>query len=64
MWAQDTGRRVDTVTIAGKDRPITWVEKLFCDCGWRLNLKGVDVQLLELLLPDYHAQGEIRRRAA
>ena len=58
------GLKLDRVEIKGKGHPITWVTRLYCDCGWRFQLRLVDVQLLENLLPDYYAQQEIRRRAA
>ncbi len=63
-WAEEYQKRIDTVTVAGKARLVTWVERLFCDCGWRAQLRAVDVQLLEQLLPDFDTQQEIRRRAA
>lgn len=64
MWCEANQKPVEVLKVGDKSKPYTWVERFFCDCGWRLNLHLVDVQLLEQLLPDYHAQQEIRRRAA
>ena len=64
MWAENEKKQVVRVTIDGKVKPVIWVERFYCDCQWRFQLKGVDVALLDLLLPDYDAQQEIRRRAA
>lgn len=61
---ESQGKRVVQVELKGKKHWVTWVNRVYCDCGWRFQLKLVDVQLLEELLPDYHAQQEIRRRAA
>lgn len=63
-WCEEYQKPVATVTIGGKNRLVTWVERMYCDCGWRFQLRMVDVQLLEQLLPDPQAQQEIRRRAA
>lgn len=61
---EENNARIDRLEVNGKQKPITWVRRLYCDCGWRFQLKLVDVTLLDELLPDFHAQQEIRRRAA
>ena len=63
-WARDYGKRMDPVTLGTATRSVTWIERLFCDCGWRAQLRAVDGQLLELLLPDPLAQREIYRRTS
>ncbi len=64
LWAREHGKRVETVTLGLTEHAITWIERLYCDCAWKANLKGVDVQLLGYLLPDPWARQEQRRRAA
>jgi len=62
--ARTTISRQETVMIGTTERRIAWVERITCDCQWRMQLRLVDTQLMELLLPDPQAQQEIRRRAA
>jgi hypothetical protein len=64
MGCEANQKPVTQRDIGGKPRWVTWVERFYCDCGWKFQLRGVDVSLLDLLLPDYDAQQEIRRRAA
>ena len=63
-WLQANQKPIQEHIIGGVKRWVTWVERFYCDCQWRFQLRGVDVSLLDLLLPDYDAQQEIRRRAA
>lgn len=44
-------------------RELTYVERLWCDCGWRAQVAEITTALLPRLFPDPIAAHELRRRA-